>query len=656
MNNIIYIILVLAIVIIVAIFLMRKKKTPEPTRSTAPAPANRAASPVAGAGVTHDPSAPIPTPTAPSHQDRLKTAQQFIDQQRYDDAIRELKQGLITHPNQKDLSLRLLNVYAITNNNEEFGALYDTIKTQGDAATVAEANNIKLLIDAEQSSSLPKAAAAATVAAASGAALHMADDSDDAGLDFNLSDSDAPDTNTAAPAAPTEHETNHEEVLSFDDLESQLLSDDTATPEAPAAPVTQTNANDDFSLSLDDLDTEDAADAKLDTPTQSAPADTTNDGAFELSLDDLEPQSVQEIELDESSVDATDDLSEFGLTEQAPSAPTTLSLDEPKSVDAPVADIDHASELNIDELSSDDLSSNDLNIDEPATDEFDLDLSEPVNLAADTQTTQSQSAPTLAEADTDAFSLSDEDFSFDSYGSDDAPATNTDTASTATDTKAEPSNASSLADTSLALDDTSLASDETLADDIPSTVKAEEAGRVLDDGGLADNQLHFDEPVLESHDAPVSPETSLASLADTAQSNEPNANVLGEGVEDTLSQLDALSFDDTADDTGIVTDTDAVIESNDALAPTQPSPAAPVTQTPASVDTPAAVEPQGDSQFATDFDFINELDGAQVTLDLASQYMELGEYESAKRLLNEVIEKGNSTQQEQAQALLAKTV
>lgn len=44
-----------------------------------------------------------------------------------------------------------------------------------------------------------------------------------------------------------------------------------------------------------------------------------------------------------------------------------------------------------------------------------------------------------------------------------------------------------------------------------------------------------------------------------------------------------------------------------------------------------------------------------MTLDLAGQYVQLGEYDSAKRLLNEVLTQSNSEQQQQAQLLLERT-
>ncbi|MBH0096106.1 pilus assembly protein FimV [Psychrobacter sp. NZS113] len=72
------------------------------------------------------------------------------------------------------------------------------------------------------------------------------------------------------------------------------------------------------------------------------------------------------------------------------------------------------------------------------------------------------------------------------------------------------------------------------------------------------------------------------------------------------------------------------------------------------VESPGTAE-EFSSRFAADFDFVKSLDSNQVTLDLAGQYLQLGEYDSAKRLLNEVIAHGDSEQQSQAQILLERT-
>ncbi len=60
------------------------------------------------------------------------------------------------------------------------------------------------------------------------------------------------------------------------------------------------------------------------------------------------------------------------------------------------------------------------------------------------------------------------------------------------------------------------------------------------------------------------------------------------------------------------------------------------------------------SKLADDLSFVGASDGAQVTLDLAARYLNLGEHDSARRLLEEVMQSGNVTQQKTASDLLAR--
>jgi len=116
-----------------------------------------------------------------------------------------------------------------------------------------------------------------------------------------------------------------------------------------------------------------------------------------------------------------------------------------------------------------------------------------------------------------------------------------------------------------------------------------------------------------------------------------------------------LRFDDNTliDDDFNIDDADSLFDAPSATTPV--STAAPV-ESENSI-TPQKAESAEDfsSRFAADFDFVKSLDSNQVTLDLADQYLQLGEYDSAKRLLNEVIAQGNSEQKQQAQLLLERT-
>ena len=125
--------------------------------------------------------------------------------------------------------------------------------------------------------------------------------------------------------------------------------------------------------------------------------------------------------------------------------------------------------------------------------------------------------------------------------------------------------------------------------------------------------------------------------------------------ESNVAPTASLRFDDNTliDDDFNIDDADSLFDAPSVTTPV--STAAPV-ESDTSI-TPQETESAEDfsSRFAADFDFVKSLDSNQVTLDLADQYLQLGEYDSAKRLLNEVIAQGNSEQKQQAQLLLERT-
>lgn len=94
---------------------------------------------------------------------------------------------------------------------------------------------------------------------------------------------------------------------------------------------------------------------------------------------------------------------------------------------------------------------------------------------------------------------------------------------------------------------------------------------------------------------------------------------------DTVDQLDSLFADEV---------------------PFTPSSESATTTAPVLVDTPTA-------DLTSTFAFIKDMDTTQLNLDLAEQYIELGEYDSAKRLLGEITN-ANPTQQSMVQNLLEK--
>lgn len=173
----------------------------------------------------------------------------------------------------------------------------------------------------------------------------------------------------------------------------------------------------------------------------------------------------------------------------------------------------------------------------------------------------------------------------------------------------------------------------------------------LDESSNVENALESERPAFEDHndiDGFVLEDSGFESI-NLEESFKDNELEVSQPEETSIAPTAPMLFDDnTSLDDGINLD-------------------APTAATPVDVETDIATEEDSlteeytetaedfSSRFAEDFDFVKSLDSNQVTLDLASQYLQLGEYDSAKRLLNEVIVQGNSEQQSQAKALLERT-
>ncbi|MEN8624620.1 FimV/HubP family polar landmark protein [Psychrobacter proteolyticus] len=185
-----------------------------------------------------------------------------------------------------------------------------------------------------------------------------------------------------------------------------------------------------------------------------------------------------------------------------------------------------------------------------------------------------------------------------------------------------------------------------------------------DDLSTTENDNDFDNFILENTDfgnnTPESMTLEEESFADInlevpLLNDDIDVNDISDVKESNITPAAPLRFDDNTliDDDFDIDDADSLFDAPSATTPV--STAAPV-ESDTSI-TPQETESAEDfsSRFAEDFDFVKSLDSNQVTLDLADQYLQLGEYDSAKRLLNEVIAQGTSEQKQQAQLLLERT-
>ena len=549
-----YIIAGLVFIVLIAVLVMRKNKAQKPTEQ----PSFKA-----------DKAATLPKHTAvkgtntqanvnsDKRFDHIEIAQRFMEQQRYDKAIETLNRGLAEKPNDSQLTLKLLAVYATIDESDNFNKVYDSIKTHGDAKSIAQADDLKALLTEEQNQAAERAL--------------PADNNLDTG--FESIDFDLP-ANKIENNEPTIDPSLNEQAVTHNEYKNDLAASSDSTLE------TSNDFNDsqqDFVLSLDDLEQD------IDEPAATSAAPV-------IDLDIADEQSL--------------------------SMSTVSGTNENKSNSELDFDFDLAEQDNTASETNASLSKDDLN---NADDEITLDDEDFVLDLADLELDTSEANVNLNnESMTDVSSLED-DFALSLDILDD----NNDT----------PVEVQSSSDENSAVIDDSLNDfdefDNFVLEDHPS-----ENNHVLESNGI--DEISFED--VDTTDNQTN-ETIASSNAPTTDRFDDNTLI------DDDFDFDSLSIAPTAT-TPVEVENDYDVSSDINTTDTLDN---------VTIETEVEATEEFSSRFAADFDFVKTLDSNQVTLDLASQYVQLGEYDSAKRLLTEVINQGNSEQQSQAQALLDRT-
>lgn len=528
MDNMLYIIAGLVFIVLIAVLVVRKNKAQKPSGQ-----------PIVKAGKTALKEAPSEADSTNDKKfDPIEIAQRFMDQQRYDKAIETLNRGLIEKPNDSQLSLKLLAIYATIDQSDNFNKVYDSIKTHADAKSIAQADELKALLTEEQNQ----------------AAKHALPAENDQDAGFESIDFDIP----------------ADKVDSQNAIIDNHLDDDAVQPTAYRNDL------------ADSSDTTLATSNDFDNIEQD----------FDLSLNDLE-----------------NDINEPAATSMTPVTELDIADDEILSASAVISENDNSS----------DSSASDSDFD------FDFDLAEPQDISTQAPTT------TLSNDTSNNTTLDEnEDFVLD------------------------------LADLEIEASDDNVYAD---VDEVTTeAIQLEQEDLTLS----LDNVDDIND--IDTFNAPVEAETEIQPSSETPILIEDNfddftfednaAQEINEVPHETVASNTApttVTFDDNT-----LIDDDFDFDSL-ASAPTATTPVELASEVENNVDSGVTAETEVEtaedfsSRFAADFDFVKTLDSNQVTLDLAGQYVQLGEYDSAKRLLNEVISQGTSEQQSLAQTLLDRT-
>ncbi len=184
--------------------------------------------------------------------------------------------------------------------------------------------------------------------------------------------------------------------------------------------------------------------------------------------------------------------------------------------------------------------------------------------------------------------------------------------------------------------------DLSLTEDLQSA-DSETANKDADDLSLLDDDLMLDwslddESVSDAGTPASAPETLETARADDADAD---FSLSDDELLDFESEFNAAMAED---DASVSLDAEQTAESEaDALEATPEQPVA--------ADTEVTKEQPADMD-DDDFDFLSGTDETATKLDLARAYVEMGDQEGARDILNEVVDEGNEQQQQEARGLL----
>nr|WP_204156356.1 hypothetical protein [Moraxella osloensis] len=532
--------------------------------------------------------------TTESAQHELQAAEQLIQTQDYEGAITTLRRALKNHPSHSGLNFTLLNSYALVRDYQHFNSFYLEVLAVNDADLTTQANNLKTLVDEEQS-----------ITARSAAMTHTAEAVDSDGLDFDLpgfkQDSDKPAINST----------------------SQVAMPSVTEAAQPATLANGANSNADNELDFDfALDVPETKIAPV-TPVPPETDPTTETTAAQSQSNEL-----------------TFDDFDFDLPSKQPATAETVAapvLESPTEIFAPIDEpVTTTSASNV---------NNNNNAISDSDFDFDFDFSLPDNPSTNAATAvEPMITPPTAAPSADNNIADEFDFDFDLNAEPAVTPANDATTEPALSFDASDTKASSNLPSDAAIS-VPVASDE--ATDIASFALDDELLRQAEAATLATPATpSVAEPVVDLAEVSAPIEVKAPSQSDTLLISDDMFDFVLD--DDTTKAQDATSnvlvTEPTPSDDLIDLSFDGA--TNQTTTTPTASPETPSVADEGSPTTAPVVE-----DLSAILDVIKDIDTDTLNVDLAEQYVNLGEYDSAKRLLDEIKDSNNTALVERAAAL-----
>ena len=470
-------------------------------------------------------------PIAPEG-DAIAEADAYIAYGRNDEAVHTLETAISREPSRTDLRLKLLGVYADSQDRASFDKQFREIEALDDEVATAEAHSLQARL--EETESMPSIDDLESQLRSGGSAQENASSYDSK---YDIEPYGDSDESVSEPVA-TSDQGSEQDLEDFEDLDLDLPDSDDELPDtrdAESADTTESSEDD-----LDDLIEYDVSDLE---------------SAEKVSEPEVADEAKGEDEDEDGSFDYT--LEEGGL-------------DDDDLADSAEIDSDpEMSELDEDDDLSLDFDSSELEID---------DETDAVSESKDSEATVASGAP---DSDPD-------DLEIDEGGE---------------------------------LDESFL---DELDAELDKVAREDDASKDADGSELDDLELD------------VSDE-DLALMEEFSESDKASPSDAPESADDDLTLDDELGLEDTLKD-----DDDS--DSDSALPP--------VASSPLSAGNSDRDIDESDLGDDDDFDFLAGTDEAATKLDLARAYVEMGDVDGARDILEEVALEGDDAQKVEAQDLL----
>lgn len=568
--------------------------------------------------------------------DVVAEAEIYVAYGRYDQAASLLKTAIAQDPDNTELHLKLIDIYLDTRDQNNFEAAYQDLRALNDDDAIARVKESMSAIEGVSHwlSEDPSTSSDNTVEVGGpdGAArdqitdFDVGDDVDalsldDQGLDFELDDAlddntklDADAADNAGVAIDTGSDTDTLESLDVDlaDLDFDFDGDFGGASKEPS-----TLADDSSSVDVD------SAEARNSEEIIPSPETVVEDEELDISFDGLEDVSLDDNALSEltSSPDDGDGLDDDIISFEDKDVPsldfTDLEAKELESTEVDDLDFEDlelgAIDLDDDDIADTDLGDNTLGDSGLDGDVTDLNTSsDDLSVASDLASTEAPLTPELG--DDEASGVTSDELSNDDSDSAELDLSEFDMDLPDTlDTSESPLDAAEDSEElDLELSDFDMPSELSSASEASST--ADELDVDVDESFFLDDDLDVDDSAVPADDIEL--DSGLAAEKQEAPAEIPAVET--PTPEAPVADADTVNIDDDAIDVE-----DLVFDEFDA----------------------------GEDD-AEGFDSLLDSESVATKLDLARAYIDMGDSEGAREMLEEVLHEGDAQQQADAQTLL----